>query len=241
MRSEVNFNHLETFLSVAKHLSLNDEFDDLKNDTEKIEGKISFGCLQEVGERLIFPLILKFMKKYPKVTIEVQYLKTFEIVDNIKSGNIDVGLIAKDLNLESVRLYNVLDEKISFVYSSKWENLCKKPLKEMSFIKYRSEDVLLELFLKKFYPKVHSSKLKTILYVNSHKNMLDGLSAFCAVAVLPERSIAKELKKGLLSKVIDKSLATSLYIALPAFSHEKKRVIEFNKFIKSNLAAISKS
>ncbi|WP_127716316.1 LysR family transcriptional regulator [Halobacteriovorax sp. HLS] len=295
MRTELNFNHLEVFLALAKSLSfskaakdlgiaqpaiskqiksfeeslqtqlflreakkvfltkrgaelyksmgpvfgnINREFVEFRKASDELSGIIRIGCLQEVGERLIFPFIVKFMKKHPSVRVELKYIKTFEIIDLLKAGELDFGIIAKSIDLESIRTYKILEERISLVCSSKWRPQSIKTFNELPMIKYRDDDVLLDMYLKKTAPHIRHGKLYTTLAVNSHKSMLTALQSIPSMAVLPELSLRVELKKGSIVKLRKEPLVTDLYLAQTAYDFPDRVNDSFRTYLIKELKSL---
>jgi LysR family hydrogen peroxide-inducible transcriptional activator len=101
----------------------------LKDFTEEVKGEIAgdihLGIIPTLAPYLL-PLFLKnFIKKYPRLNIFIKELITKDITDDIKTGELDLGLVATPLNEPPIKEYPLFYEEF-FAYSSKGENLPRK-------------------------------------------------------------------------------------------------------------------
>lgn len=102
----------------------------LKDFTEEIKGEIAgdihLGIIPTLAPYLL-PIFLKnFISKYPRLNIFIKELITDDIIDHIKNGELDLGLVATPLNEPSIKEYPLFYEEF-FAYSALGENL---PLKK---------------------------------------------------------------------------------------------------------------
>jgi DNA-binding transcriptional LysR family regulator len=280
MRSNLNFNHLECFFSVAKTLSfsktsqelqiaqsavskqikaLEEHFsqqlllrtkqkvqltsfgkelldkiqplyseilsrtDDILNEAQVLHGDLKFGCLNEVGERVFIAPLAEFKTKFPKLKIEVSFLKSFEIIEGVKLGKIDMGIVGHEVIQENIRCYKIFEEEIVMVTRSGNKNLPSK-VADIPFLAYRGQDPLLEFYLKKVFPRTKMTNVHIEFAVNSHKAMLEVLNQHPYYAVLPRLSVQSEIDEGKLKIVGPKSLESNLYLIHLDLEFEDKKV-----------------
>jgi LysR family hydrogen peroxide-inducible transcriptional activator len=117
----------EEFIARAKRVLA--EVKRLKDFAEEVKGEIAgdihLGIIPTLAPYLL-PLFLKnFIKKYPRLNIFIKELITKHIIDNIKTGELDLGLVATPLNDPPIKEYPLFYEEF-FAYSSKGENLPRK-------------------------------------------------------------------------------------------------------------------
>lgn len=91
------------------------EYQLLEEKLNEIKGielrELSIACIPTVAPYL-YPLILnKISSHFPKVNITVLELTTENIVDEIKSGNIDVGIVSIPLDDNELIEYPIYDEE----------------------------------------------------------------------------------------------------------------------------------
>ncbi len=187
---------------------------DFRNDQNELNGEIVFACLQEVGDRIFIHLVNDFIKENPQIKFKIKYLKTNEIVDGVKNGKIDVGIVAQEIIQENVRTYKIYKEKIVLTCAKKFFNkdAIDKGIKFLPIVKYREMDPLLAYYQKKFHPRINLQSLDCLAEVNSQVSMKTLLLQHPAIAVIPELSIRDELKSGKLVDISKKDLFGELFL-----------------------------
>lgn len=102
-------------------------------DQEKgfIGGEFKLGISNSIMPTLL-PLFLKsFISRYPKVKLNIEELKTNDIINKIKEGNLDGGIVSTPLNLEDIKERVIFYEKL-VGYISENHRLKDKTLIEIS-------------------------------------------------------------------------------------------------------------
>lgn len=201
-----------------------------------LKGTIRFGCLTEVGERIFLNKLSDFKAEHPGIQINISFLKAYEIIDKIKSNQLDLGIVPETIIQESIKCFPVIKEEIILVTNK--ENAHKKIAKisELPFIGYRENDPLLESFIRSQSPRANMTKLKLEMTVNSHRSMTKLLMSHPYYAVLPKRSIHSELSQKKLFQVGSKSLSTSLYLIMRDLNFPDKKL----ELLKSKLMMTEK-
>ena len=98
----------------------------LKDFAEEVKGEIAgdihLGIIPTLAPYLL-PIFLKnFINKYPRLNIFIKELITEDIIDHIKKGELDLGLVATPLNEPFIKEYPLFYEEF-FAYSSQGEKL----------------------------------------------------------------------------------------------------------------------
>lgn len=83
---------------------------ELKDFNEGLEGTLSIGTISSSGDILLPERIYSFNKKYPKINFEIQECGTNEILELLKSGVIEIGIIRTPLNSEIYESINLPPE-----------------------------------------------------------------------------------------------------------------------------------
>ena len=102
-------------------------------DQEKgvIGGEFKLGISNSIMPTLL-PLFFKsFIIRYPKVKLNIEELKTNDIINKIKEGNLDGGIVSTPLNLEDIKERVIFYEKL-VGYISENHRLKDKTLIEIS-------------------------------------------------------------------------------------------------------------
>ncbi len=204
--------------------------EDTKNRTEVIAGKVAFGCLTEVGQSTFMSLLLQFQKSYQNIQLMVSYLKEFEIVEGVKKGTLDFGVITSALVQENIRAYPLLKERVVLV-SHPDMKVNIEQLIRYDFVVYRHLDPLLVSYLKRFYPSITYNRLNVKLAVNSHRSMVESLQSHPYLAVVPYLSVEKELSEGHLQLASQNEMISDLYLILHENQLMEKRKTLFRDFL----------
>ena len=207
---------------------------DLQSEGKEISGKIRVGLLSEVGERVFVAPISEFKKKYPKIIININFLKSHEIIEKVKNGELDIGITPEKVIQENIRSYEIFKEEIILVTSmhskSKVTNIADLP-----FVTYRDNDPLLHFYLKKTSPRLSHAKINIQMTVNSHRSMAKLLLDHPYYAVLPRLSVEEELKENSLVQVNNKGLESKLYLMVRDFNIPDRKIEMLKSYISQYL------
>ncbi|MBC96973.1 MAG: hypothetical protein CME63_04445 [Halobacteriovoraceae bacterium] len=217
------------------YCELCDRVTTILDDQENIRGKLHIASLQEVGEKLLIPLISQFKKNHSNISIDFQLLKGHEIVDKVKSGQVEVGIVAQEVIRENIRCYKVLREEIVLVTRNENRPVGKVNLRELSYVAYRKDDPLLQSFLQENAPHTKTKKLNIEFTVNSHRSMVNLLKEHPFYAVLPKVSVEKEIEQKELVVVDDFTLTSYLYLIHQDVDYMDQKIALFTDYLKKQL------
>tara|TARA_B100001248_G_scaffold262696_1_gene261032 strand:+ start:3635 stop:4513 length:879 start_codon:yes stop_codon:yes gene_type:complete len=182
-----------------------------QEDADNLKGTLHVGCLGEVGQHAVMRSILDFHQQNPGVDIETQFLSPNLIIDKIKLGQLDFGIIGQEIDLENVRAYKLMEERCVLVTRASNEKIIED-INQMSFVTYTHHDVLLVDYLHHFYKRIPYGKIKKPISVNSHRSMVEALFENDYYAIIPYFSVEKEIQSGKLKIVSDKEITNQLYL-----------------------------
>ncbi len=291
MRQGLNYNHLESFLCVAKYLSfskasrelniaqpaiskqikslegffnqqlfirsrqtvnltpfgqeivvrlgglhneLGHRVEEIREFSSVLSGEIRLGCLSEVGEKVFIKVLSKFKKEYPDIQLHIQFLKGNEIVQNLKQGQLDIGIIADKVVQENIRCFKILDEEIIMIANRTTDFDLKGKINQLPFVAYSLNDPLLMSFLQKFSPRFQAQKLNFEFIVNSHRSMLEIIKERPYFCVVPRLSVEKELKAKTIVQVTQKSIKSSLYLIQQEQEFPERKVATLSTFLRKH-------
>lgn len=83
---------------------------ELRNLKEGLQGTLSIGTIASAGEMLLSVKIQSFHQRYPFVDFQVREGGTFEILELIKSGVVEIGIIRTPINHDIFEYINLPDE-----------------------------------------------------------------------------------------------------------------------------------
>ena len=91
----------------------------------EVAGQLHLGIIPTLAPYLL-PLFLKsFTQKHPQLKIFIREMSTNEIISKLKTGELDMGLLATPLHEQHISEYPLFNEEL-FVYASRNEKLPKK-------------------------------------------------------------------------------------------------------------------
>lgn len=94
---------------------------------EEIRGVLKVGMIPTVAPYLVPLFIHRLKKEYPELQIEISEIKTEDILNSIKLGNLDCGIISTPINADFVLCKPVFYERF-FAYVSEKHSLFKTDL-----------------------------------------------------------------------------------------------------------------
>lgn len=83
----------------------------------KIEGHIHLGIIPTIANSLLPKVIAVLIQKYPQLIIEITEMTTPHIIQQLKEGTIDAGILATPLNLSEIE-ENILYYEALLVYGN---------------------------------------------------------------------------------------------------------------------------
>lgn len=217
---------------IQTHLALTHE------QSASLDGTIAFGSLAEIGQSTFMKLLLNFRSKHPGIDLHIEYAIEQDIVQKVKSGQLDFGVINTPISSENIRAYHLMTERIVMVTRAK-NRLEFNSQKNPKFIGYQRHDELLTRFLNTLghthgrsdgkhlpFRKIHSA-----VTVNSHRSMIESLIASDCYAVMPYLSVQPWIESGKLRTATNKEVQTQLYLIHLETPYMEKKNIAFREHL----------
>jgi len=118
-----------------------------------IQGTLRLGTISSSGTVLLSKRIIEFNKKYPNIKFEIYEGNTYELIEKINSGIIEVGIVRTPFNSQNFECLFLEAEPMVAVMSSDYnfesqkDELLLEDLEDMPLILYRRfEKILLAEF-----------------------------------------------------------------------------------------------
>lgn len=118
-----------------------------------IQGTLRLGTISSSGTVLLSKRIIEFNKKYPNIKFEIYEGNTYELIEKINSGIIEVGIVRTPFNSQNFECLFLESEPMVAVMSSDYnfenqkDEILLEDLKDMPLIIYRRfEKILLAEF-----------------------------------------------------------------------------------------------
>ncbi len=91
----------------------------------EIKGELRMGIIPTVATYLLPLFLNSFLKKYPLLKIKISELTTQQIIDQLRSHHLDLGILATPLNNELLKEQPIYYEQF-LVYASRDEKMMRK-------------------------------------------------------------------------------------------------------------------
>ncbi|MEQ1732058.1 MAG: LysR substrate-binding domain-containing protein [Bacteroidia bacterium] len=89
--------------------------------TRKIEGELRIGIIPTVASGVLYRIVPHLMAKYPKLKLFISEITTKNIIQQLKTGELDVGIVSTPLNNTDIEEELLYYEKL-MVYGNKTIN-----------------------------------------------------------------------------------------------------------------------
>lgn len=95
----------------------------ISNQLELTKGELTIGAGDTISENYVMPYLVKFHQLYPGVTIKMVNRTSLEIIDLLKTGQIEIGFINMPLFDEAISIQECLQVHDIFVSKEKDNHL----------------------------------------------------------------------------------------------------------------------
>jgi DNA-binding transcriptional LysR family regulator len=99
-------------------------------------GEIRIGVGDSTCKRYLIPYLKRYNTDYPKINIHILNQKSFEIINSLKRGAIDVGIVNLPVEDDQLRITKLMDIHDCFVVGYKYRHLAQNPMSIKDLVKY---------------------------------------------------------------------------------------------------------
>jgi len=218
----------------AKHIVeiTNSTIKEIEEFRNGIQGTLRLGTISSSGTALLSRRVIEFNKEYPNIKFEIHEGNTYEVLEMMNSGIIEVGIVRTPFNsqnldclfLDSEPMIAVMNEDYDFKNES--DEIILKDLKDIPLIMYRRfEKLLLSEFDKlDFTPNIfciNDDVRTTMLWARA------GLG----IGIVPKAAVNVNLMNDIKYKIIDhdnlRTQIAAIWIKERYLSISAKRFLEF--------------
>lgn len=100
-----------------------DRYEQLKSELNMLkssgESRINVAAIYSIGMHTLPEYVKKFMVKYPKVNVHIEYFNAAKIYELVLAGSVDIGLVAVPKRDKRLDVYDFEDEPLVLVCSPK--------------------------------------------------------------------------------------------------------------------------
>jgi DNA-binding transcriptional LysR family regulator len=185
-----------------------ERYEHFKNELNTVkatsENRINIGAIFSIGMHILPNYVKKFMVRYPKIHVHIEYLSSGRIYERVLVGDLDIGLVAVPQRDKRLKVYDFEDETLVLVCSpkhpfSKKSQIDIHSIQFESFIAFEKGvptrgwiDNIFERYNIVMEPKLEFDNIETVkraVEINS------------GISILPETAIAQEIANGTIKAV----------------------------------------
>ncbi len=170
--------------------------------TGLVKGSITVGASSTIGNYLLPAVVSEFRRTYPRIKIHLLVGNTKRIVELLKGGIIDVGLVEGDVSRYKLTVQKLISDELALIVSAHhpWA-----ALKEVSMLELPKEPFIfreegsgtrqmIERHLQRFGLTAQSLNISAIL--GSTEAIKEAVEAGIGVSILSRWTVRKELRYG---------------------------------------------
>ena len=163
-------------------------------------GEINIGASDTLCSHFLLPYLEEFHKKFPKIKIKITNRTTYEIINLLKNGNVDLGIL--NLPIEDDKQLNIVEAltiEDSFIYGKKYSAFFKKEVSLKKLNEYPL--ILLEKgsSTRNFIDNIFSDKklkLEPEIELGSNDLLVKFAKIGLGISFVSKSSIKNELRDG---------------------------------------------
>ncbi len=195
----------ELFYQAAKDIL--DRYNKLNSDLSAIgqsTSRINVAAIFSIGMHTLQPYVKRFMARYPKVNLNIEYFSADDIYDRVLQGNIDIGVVAAPRKDRNIDVYPLQDEPLVLVCSP--ENALANRLTAgihelqgaefIAFEKGVPTRTLIDNILSEYNVAV-----RIVTQFDNIETIKRAVEINAGVSILPETAIQAELSTGTLKAI----------------------------------------
>jgi DNA-binding transcriptional LysR family regulator len=182
-----------------------DRYDKLTSDLavlSKTTTRINVAAIFSIGMHTLQPYVKKFMARYPKVNLIVDYYSAGAIYEKILKGDVDIGIVAVPKQDRNVEIYPFVKEALVLVCST--ENALANEIKVnihklqgRDFIAFET-DVPTRRLIDNIF-RQYNITVRTVMEFDNIETIKRAVEIDAGVSILPQTTIGAELANGTLA------------------------------------------
>jgi DNA-binding transcriptional LysR family regulator len=203
---------LVLFEMAEKILSLVGKTESVMEGMKNLEsGSIVVGASTTIGNYLMAPIVINFMKKYPGVSIKLEIQPTDEILSKVKNNLLDIAIIPEVPVITSLINENLLQDEIVLIARknhplTNQKNVRLEDLINEKFV-MRGQDSNTRKTIEK-HLKQHEVNLQKYIELDSTEAIKQAVLTGEYISFVSRRTIQMETKFGEIQVIEGKDLST---------------------------------
>ncbi|MFD0959212.1 LysR family transcriptional regulator [Paenibacillus chungangensis] len=168
-----------------------------------IIGEFKIGVSDTISRYFLLPYLEAFHTRYPSLKFKIVNGTTWEIVDALKSGKVNIAICNLPIEDKLLEIEPLLEIQDTFVYGEKYREVLSKPIKLEELVKFPL--ILLDNSNSRRYVEdfllTKGVKVNPEFELGSHELLLEFAKINLGVACVTKEFSEQFLKQGLLYEV----------------------------------------
>jgi DNA-binding transcriptional LysR family regulator len=180
-----------------------DRYEQLKSQLNALKAsagnRINVAAIYSIGMHTLPNYVKKFMVRYPKVNVHIEYFSSERIYELVLAGDVDIGLVAVPRREKRLDVYDFQDEPLVFVCSPKHPlaNESQVDIHRMQFERFISfeKDVPTRIWIDDILQR-YSVVIRPVMEFDNIETVKRAVEINSGVSILPKTAIVQELSAG---------------------------------------------
>ncbi|SDT86961.1 selenium metabolism-associated LysR family transcriptional regulator [Desulfobacula phenolica] len=220
-----------------KLLTLRDQSEAAMNDfLGRTKGNLFIGGSTIPSCYIIPRLIGPFSKQFPDISIELTAGDTMEIVQKIKKGSIEIGIVGAKIDDPQIKQEKLVADEMKLIvpYNHKWADQtfvdCSNLFEEKIIAREKGSGTWQSILKSMDEAGLNSKKLNTGITMGNTVSVIQGILNHVGISILSTIAVQDDINKGRLKALSVKGLDLDRFFYLTL---SKKRTLSpiCNKFI----------
>ncbi len=180
-----------------------DRYEQLKSQLNVLKAsagsRINVAAIYSIGMHTLPSYVKKFMVRYPKVNVHIEYFSSERIYELVLAGDVDIGLVAVPRREKRLDVYDFQNEPLVLVCSPKHPlaHESQVDIHRMQFERFISfeKDVPTRIWIDNILQR-YSVVIRPVMEFDNIETIKRAVEINSGVSILPKTAIVQELSAG---------------------------------------------
>jgi DNA-binding transcriptional LysR family regulator len=201
--------------------------EDILEHHNSVQGELIIGASFTIGEYILPSLLSKLQKDFPALELQIIIGNTHEIVESVRSLQVDIGLIEGQTNDTEVSVHPFMEDELFIIASNEHPLASKGPfgiadLQNQAWVSREQGSGTREYL--NHVIRSTGLTVKSLITISSNQGIKESVIQGMGLSLLSHSVIEREVKNGDLSviPIKDKSFTRTLsYVFSPIMKHKR--------------------
>jgi LysR family transcriptional regulator, transcriptional activator of the cysJI operon len=197
----------------------------IRNQSMVVAGTVRIATVYSIGLHALPAYVARFMKAHPQVKVHLEYRRTDKVCEGCLDDSIDFGIVAFPIRRSKLTMVPWREETLVLVCRPE-HPLARR--RRASLARLHGEDFVAferDIPTRKTIDRVladHGVKVAMVMEFDNIETIKRAVEVGSGVSILPETTVAEEVKRGLLAKVLP---AEGPFLRTVGVVHRRGRVL----------------